>query len=94
MISIRAAAADDFDRVLRDLEEELSNRFGGLTAYSRAPAEGIWREGNTREKDDIVIVEVMADDLDPDWWRELRSRLERQLNQRELVVRAQAIEKL
>jgi len=79
---------------LRDIKEELSARFGGVTAYSRAPAEGIWRDGDTKEKDDVVIVEVMADELDRGWWHDLRARLERRLDQDELVVRAQGIERL
>jgi hypothetical protein len=77
-----------------DIKEELSARFGGVTAYNRAPAEGLWRVGRKEEKDDIVIVEVMADDLDRDWWHAFRRRVERRLNQEELVVRAQAIERL
>jgi len=80
--------------VLRDIKKELTDRFGGITAYSRAPAEGIWRDGNTKEKDDIVILEVMADELDRDWWHEFRARLESWLDQKELVVRAHGIERL
>ena len=72
----------------------MSARFGGVTAYSRAPAEGIWRDGDTKEKDDIVIVEVMADELDRGWWHDFRARLERRLDQDELVVRAHDIERL
>jgi len=79
---------------LRDVKEDLSARFGGVTAYSRAPAEGLWRDGNAKEKDDIIIVEVMVDDLDRDWWHDFRTRLERRLDQEELVVRAHGIEKL
>jgi len=36
----------------------------------------------------------MVDDLDRDWWRDFRMRLERRLDQDELIVRAHAIEKL
>ena len=39
------------------------------------------------EKDDIVIFEVMADDLDPVYWRGLRAQLEADLQQSEVVVR-------
>ena len=28
----------------RRVSSELSHRFGGLTAFTRAPAEGVWRE--------------------------------------------------
>ncbi|HEX2725969.1 MAG TPA: hypothetical protein VHN20_09140 [Beijerinckiaceae bacterium] len=79
-----------FDKV----REELSGRFGGLTAFTRAPAEGHWRaEGETR-RDDIVIFEVMTERLDRDWWRGYRRELERSFRQEEIVIRAQDIELL
>ena len=94
LVQIFVPVSKESDEAFPDIKEELSTRFGGVTAYSRAPAEGIWREGKTKEKDDIVIVEVMTDDLDRDWWHGFRNRLERRLNQDELVVRVQAIERL
>ena len=48
----------------------------------------------TRQKDDIVTVEVMADGLDENWWRDFRKRLEKLLGQEELVVRAHEIRTL
>ena len=30
------------ESVMRSVQAELCERFGGLTAYSRAPAKGIW----------------------------------------------------
>jgi hypothetical protein len=65
-----------------------------LAASPPTAAEGLWRDGNAKEKDDIIIVEVMVDDLDRDWWHDFRTRLERRLDQEELVVRAHGIEKL
>ena len=94
LVQIFVPVVDDSDQVLRDVKQELIDRFGGVTAYSRSPAEGIWREGNTKEKDDIIIVEVMANEFDRDWWQAFRSRLERQLAQKEIVVRAQRVERL
>jgi hypothetical protein len=77
-----------FDRV----REELSGRFGGLTAFTRAPAEGHWRdEGETRH-DDIVVFEVMAERLDRDWWHAYRRELERGFRQDKIVIRVQDIE--
>lgn len=74
---------------------ELADRFGGLTAYTRAPAEGLWaEEGKPPAHDDIVVYEVMVDDLDRSWWREFRRTLERRFAQDELVVRAQVVERL
>src|SRR3954466_7805308 len=79
----------------RALRDELTERFGGLTAYSRAPAEGLWDSGDEGwQRDDIIIYEVMVSDLERTWWSEFRSRLEKQFHQDELVVRAQAIEML
>jgi len=82
------------DATLRVIQKELADRFGGVTAYNRAPAEGIWKSGDGKEKDDIVIVEVMTDELDRDWWRRFKERIEAALDQTELVVRAQQIERL
>jgi hypothetical protein len=50
------------------VRQELTSRFGGVTAYTRAPASGIWREGNGQEtRDDIVIYEVMTENPDQAW---------------------------
>jgi hypothetical protein len=35
-----------------------------------------------------MIVEVMTPELDPAWWADFRQRLERQLRQEQLVIRA------
>ena len=78
----------------RSIRTELTDRFGGLTAYSRAPAEGVWDDGDTVEHDDIVIYEVMVPDIDRDWWAQYRGGLEKRFDQDELVVRAQLIERL
>ena len=75
------------------LARELTARFGGLTAHTRAPAEGLWREepGEAPVRDDIVIYEVMADALDEAWWADLRRRLERDFRQEAIVIRAQEV---
>jgi hypothetical protein len=74
---------------------ELTERFGGLTAYTRAPAQGLWKEDEVRtHRDDIVIYEVMADSLDRPWWANYRQGLERRFRQREVVIRAQHLEVL
>lgn len=81
----------EFDRVSRELTE----RFGGVTAYLRAPASGAWREeGGDVTRDDMAIVEVMADNLDRAWWNGYRHELERRFRQDEIVIRASEIERL
>lgn len=77
-----------------DVRKELVERFGGLTTYSRAPAKGMWEDGDSVQKDDLVVYEVMAEAVDRGWWASYRKDLEAQFRQDELVVRAQAIELL
>lgn len=77
------------------VRDELVEQFGGLTAYSRAPAEGLWNEeGEAVARDEIVVYEVMVDLLDREWWAEYRQALAARFGQEDLVVRAQPLERL
>ncbi|HVL75382.1 MAG TPA: hypothetical protein VM406_05145, partial [Noviherbaspirillum sp.] len=68
---------------------ELIERFGGLTAYSRAPADGLWKpDGGAAVRDELVVVEIMADVLDEAWWKDYRHRLEVRFRQQSILVRA------
>ena len=73
---------------------ELSERFGGITVYSRAPAAGVWKEGGETSRDDVVIFEVMAKTLDRTWWQAYRADLETRFRQDAIVARAIPIETL
>ena len=74
---------------------ELTERFGGLTAFTRAPAEGVWKDEAARTtRDEIVVFEIMAEKLDRRWWRAYRRELERRFRQEVIVIRAQQIEQL
>ena len=79
-----------YDAVARELTE----RFGGLTAYAQSPASGLWKESGETRHDDIVVYEVMAEELDGQWWKEYRRNLESRFAQDELVVRAMAMRRL
>ena len=73
----------------RQVATELTDQFGGLTAYTRAPAQGLWEESEGRvSRDEIVIYEVMAETADAAWWQAYRADLERRFRQREIVVRS------
>jgi len=72
----------------------MTDMFGGLTAYSRAPAEGLWESGRELKRDDLVAVEGMVGSLDRTWWRAYRETLERLFRQDQVVVRAQMYEAL
>ena len=77
------------------IRDELTERFGGLTAYSRSPAQGLWQESDgPPRRDDIIVYEVMTDTLDREWWRAYRRALEKRFAQDELVIRSQTVERL
>lgn len=76
------------------VRSELSERFGGITSFTRAPAEGVWKEGGHTAHDDIVVFEVMARELDHAWWENYRAELERRFEQETIVIRAIKVEML
>ncbi|HYC48764.1 MAG TPA: hypothetical protein VED01_25075 [Burkholderiales bacterium] len=77
------------------LRDELTDRYGGVTAFLRSPAQGTWKEVNGAvDRDEIVMCEVMVDALDRDWWSSYRRTLEERFGQRELIVRASRLERL
>jgi len=81
----------DYARV----RDELTERFGGVTAYLRSPAEGLWRDAATHAvRDDIVIYEVMSENLDRAWWRAYREELTARFRQELLIVRVSQIQLL
>ena len=78
-----------------ELTGRLTDRFGGVTAYTRAPATGLWETASGETvRDQVVVYEVMADDLDREYWARLRRELEARFDQEELVIRAQETERL
>jgi len=78
--------------IYREISDELVARFSGLTAFTRAPAEGHWAPtANETEQDDIMIFEVMAPKIDEKWWTEYRKTLEKRLRQESIVIRSNAI---
>ena len=71
------------------LRSELTDRFGGVTAYTRAPARGLWKgDSGSTSRDDIVIFEVMTEGLDREWWTRFRKQLESRFRQESVIVRA------
>lgn len=74
------------------VRDELAERFGGITTYVRSPAEGLWKESpTTTVHDDIVIYEVMAEQLDREWWEGFRQELAARFRQEVLIVRSSEV---
>jgi hypothetical protein len=82
--------AEYFDSVRNDL----INRFGGVTAFLRSPALGLWKTDDDVSRDEVVMFEVMSPHLDEQWWLEYRTRLEKKFQQEELLVWASQVKKL
>ena len=74
---------------------ELTEAFGGVTAYVHSPAVGAWEDDSGGVcRDDVVLFEVMAPTLDRAWWTDYRSKLEQRFAQDEVLVRATSVEML
>jgi hypothetical protein len=82
---------ESFDEV----RKEMTERFGGVTAYVRSPAEGAWQDAAGKVlSDEVIIVEVMCDELDRNFWSAYRQGLAQRFAQEEVVVRAMPFELL
>lgn len=83
--------AEMFARV----RSELTERFGGVTAYTRSPATGLWkRAADEVERDQVIMIEVVVDVFDREWWAQYREQLEKRFGQEEVHARAIAIERV
>ena len=83
-----ALAADLYEKVAHDL----THHFGGVTAYTRAPADGRWKEGGLDvSSDKVVVFEVMVPSIEETWWSEYRLSLETAFRQKQVIVRAQSM---
>ena len=89
LLPLRDNDGNPFPRAALDrVRHELTERFGGATAYMRSPAAGLWKddEGDVAH-DEVVAVEAMVPHLDLEWWRLYRADLERRFRQDEVVIR-------
>ena len=78
-----------------DVRRGVADKFGGVTAYARSPAKGLWKdEDGTVMRDDVVMYEVMAAEIDRFWWRAYQAELMKAFAQEELLIRALECERL
>ncbi|MFL5355819.1 hypothetical protein [Archangium sp.] len=80
----------DFEKV----RAELTERFGGVTAFLQSPAMGAWKDEGETVRDEMVLYEVMVERLDRAWWGCYREELERRFQQERVVMRALGAETL
>lgn len=78
-----------------DVRTELADQYGGVTAFLRSPAIGLWADDSGKlHRDELAIFEVITDDVDRAWWRNYRQQLEKRFRQEEVLIRATACERL
>ncbi len=82
----------DFEKV----RTELTEHFGGVTAFLQSPAAGAWKDEEQGEtvRDEMLLFEVMVESLDRVWWSGYRAELERRFRQERIIVRALGAEML
>jgi hypothetical protein len=77
------------------VRDELAEAFGGVTAHTRAPAEGLWKdEAGSVSRDSVVAFEVLAERLDRAWWASYRDTLAARFRQEEVLITAAPVERL
>jgi hypothetical protein len=68
-----------------EVRDTLTKTFGGVTAFTRAPAQGVFRDGGKETRDDLIILEVMAETLNREAWSRYRKQLESDFAQDEIL---------
>ena len=83
---------EPFDHV----RDELLHRFGGVTLFTRSPAEGLWAPdaGKPPSSDRMITVEVMTEEIDGEWWEHFRHALEQRFRQQEVLIRCYQVRRL
>jgi hypothetical protein len=90
-----ASGAAISDEVLGETRDELIAQFGGVTAYGRSPAAGVWTSPEGRvEQDNVVMVEVLAEGFDVRWWRDYGEKLKHRFEQASVHIRASEVQVL
>lgn len=75
------------------LREMLVEKFGGVTLYHRSPVTGVWDNPKTtkKEKDELIIYEVMAASGNEAFWEQLKQDLENKFKQVKIIIRSSSM---
>lgn|GEM_PF-115379 len=77
------------------LSTQLKEKFGGITIYNRSPATGLWKESGAQTvQDELLVYEVLTTSIENDYWQALKTKLEKQFRQTEILVLFTKIRKL
>lgn len=70
------------------IEAEFDQKFGGVSTYRQSPVSGKWLKDGRVERDDLLVIEVLAGSFDTQYWSKFRSGLEKLLGEQEILIRA------
>jgi hypothetical protein len=95
-LPLRDDRGDAFPKAHYDaVRAELTDHFGGVTAFLRAPAVGAWEDDRGAvQRDEVVLFEVMVPSVDHRWWAAYRDALQARFRQDEVLIRASEVERL
>ena len=95
LLPLTTVGSADITAMLSRTQRELVEAFGGVTAYFRTPAHGVWTSAEGyREDDRMVMIEIVTRRFDRSWWRDYVDQLQNRFVQETIHVRATAIELL
>ncbi|MBC7388753.1 MAG: hypothetical protein H7329_06060 [Opitutaceae bacterium] len=81
------------EALFEKIKAKITEDFGGLTAYQRSPAIGLWKEDDKKTvKDDIIIYEVMAEKFEKIYWKKYKTELENVFSQDVIIIRVMNIQ--
>lgn len=70
-----------------DVRGEMTEAFGGVTAYPHAPALGLWDDDGVVQRDQLVLFEVLVASFDRAWWSTYRDGLCKRFQQEAIQLR-------
>jgi len=75
--------------IFKELSISYTEKFGGATLYKRSPADGFWEKDSEEiTKDLMIIFEIMAEVVDPDYWTSQKALLKNIFRQEEILIRS------
>jgi hypothetical protein len=80
--------------LFESVRSELVEKFGGVTAFTQSPAEGLWKPDDRTIRDHVLFYEVMTEVLAESWWSTYRTLLEDRFKQDLIVIRSQQVQLL
>lgn len=80
------------ERYYSAVRKKLTEKFGGVTIYSQAPATGLWKADEEHvETDRLIIFEVMVSCIDKAFWTRYKESLQKTFSQQEIAIRRSEI---